>query len=136
MGKNSGYVTLWIISLSLGLFGCLIVSLLVPSYHPQFSTFFRQDISHVGRALGRYLVAAEQEKLSRYNINKAEKSFENERKMFLRHAIKKRLNVSTYHLIKNKNKKKIGKLHNPELLAQSKNVTEMTFHTCSEKSEK
>ena len=94
MGKNSGYVTLWIISLSLGLFGCLIVSLLVPSYHPQFSTFFRQDISHVGRALGRYLVAAEQEKLSQYN-KKAEKNFENERKMFLRHAIKKRLNVST-----------------------------------------
>ena len=78
MRKNSGYVTLWIISLSLGLFGCLIVSLLVPSYHPQFSTFFRQDISHVGRALGRYLVAAEQEKLSRYNIKKPEKSFEND----------------------------------------------------------
>ena len=104
MGKNSGYVTLWIISLSLGLFGCLIVSLLVPSYHPQLSAFFREDISHVGRALGHY-VAAEQEKLSRYN--KAEKNVENERKMFLRNAIKKRLNVSSkYHLSKDKNKKK------------------------------
>ena len=57
MRKCNGYVTLWILSLSLGLAGCIIVSLLMPSTgldRPQFSaliqtSLFQNDVSHMGR---------------------------------------------------------------------------------------
>ena len=86
------FFSLWIVSLTLGLMGCLLLSLLpyTPDIHR--SPFFHGETTHVRQQLE--MLAAH--KADRVAKMRARAKLENERKMFIRHAFERRKNVRCF----------------------------------------
>lgn len=88
---------MWILSLTLGLIGCLMIGLVPFAYNSQFAVipppFYRGSLEHMEKVFGKW-VDDKADKLAR---TKAKANLEHERKMFVRHALERRKNVS--HLI-------------------------------------
>ena len=81
-GNKHSYITLWILSLILGLTSCLLIGCLVPlAYHPQFAVNVMQAASPFYHGMEKS-----------YALAKA--NLEHDRKMFVRHALERRKNVS------------------------------------------
>ena len=83
------FFSLWIVSLTLGLMGCLLLSLLpyTPDIHR--SPFFHGETRHVRQQLE--MLAAH--KADRVAKMRARAKLETQRKMFIRHAFERRKNV-------------------------------------------
>ena len=94
------FFSLWIVSLTLGLMGCLLLSLLpyTPDIHR--SPFFHGETRHVRQQLE--MLAAH--KADRVAKMRARAKLETQRKMFIRHAFERRKNVR-YHSVYKSQKK-------------------------------
>ena len=105
------FFSLWIVSLTLGLMGCLLLSLLpyTPDIHR--SPFFHGETRHVRQQLE--MLAAH--KADRVAKMRARAKLETQRKMFIRHAFERRKNVRYFTVFENYRKSLILQRERSEL---------------------
>jgi len=86
---SNSYVTLWLISLTCGIFGCLILGL-IPYTHRLAPALFAGDSSSIHQQRGHPSLSESVME----NQKRRSKLAESERRFFLRHALDKQINVA------------------------------------------